>query len=208
MSGAMEITAVAVKDLREKTGAGIMDCKKALKETEGDVEQAIDYLRRKGLAEAAKKTGRVSKEGMIESYVHPGGKIGVLVEINCETDFVAKTSDFAEFTKNIAMQVAAATPLYLERKVVPEAVVEKERGIYKDQALESGKPVKVIDRIVDGKMEKYFSQICLLEQAYVRDPDVTVKELLDGLVAKLGENISIRRFTRYQLSENLDNERS
>lgn len=208
MSGAMEITAVAVKDLREKTGAGIMDCKKALKETEGDVEQAIDYLRRKGLAEAAKKTGRVSKEGMIESYVHPGGKIGVLVEINCETDFVAKTSDFAEFTKNIAMQVAAANPLYLERKVVPEAVVEKERGIYKDQALESGKPVKVIDRIVDGKMEKYFSQICLLEQAYVRDPDVTVKELLDGLVAKLGENISIRRFTRYQLSENLDNERS
>ena len=208
MSGAMEITAVAVKDLREKTGAGIMDCKKALKETEGDVEQAIDYLRRKGLAEAAKKTGRVSKEGMIESYVHPGGKIGVLVEINCETDFVAKTSDFAEFTKNIAMQVAASNPLYLERKVVPEAVVEKERGIYKGQALESGKPEKVIDRIVDGKMEKYFSQVCLLEQAYVRDPDVTVKELLDGLVAKLGENISIRRFTRYQLSENLDNEGS
>ena len=204
----MEITATAVKDLREKTGAGIMDCKKALKETEGNIEQAIDYLRKKGLAEAAKKTGRVSKEGMIESYVHPGGKIGVLVEINCETDFVAKTSDFTEFARNMAMQIAAANPLYLDRDGVPEEVVNKEREIYRGQALDSGKPEKVIDRIVDGKIEKYFSQVCLMEQAYVRDSDLTVKELLDGLIAKIGENISVRRFTRYHLSENLENEGS
>lgn len=204
----MEIKASIVKCLREKTSAGIMDCKKALEETRGDINKAIDYLRKKGLASAAKKTGRVSKEGIIESYVHPGGKIGVLVEVNCETDFVAKAADFVEFVKNIAMHIAASNPLYLKREIIPEDVIEKEREIYNSQALNSGKPEKVIDRIVDGKMEKYFSEVCLLEQPYIKEPELSVKELVDTLIAKIGENISIRRFSRYQLSENLDNEKT
>jgi len=204
----MEIKSSVVKSLREKTSAGIMDCKKALEETRGDIDKAIDYLRKKGLAAAAKKTGRISKEGIIEAYIHPGGKLGVLVEVNCETDFVAKAADFVEFVKNIAMHIAASNPLYLKREIIPEEVIEKEREIYKSQALNSGKPEKVIDRIVNGKMEKYFSEVCLLEQPYVKEPELSVKELVDTLIAKMGENISIRRFSRYQLSENLDNEKT
>jgi elongation factor Ts len=200
----MEIKATVVKDLREKTSAGIMDCKKALKETSGDIDKAIEYLRKKGLATAAKKLGRASKEGTIGSYIHPGGKIGVLVEVNCETDFVAKTSDFMDFVKNIAMHIAAANPIYLKREAVPKEVLEKERDIYKSQALDSGKPEKVIDKIVDGKLEKYLSEVCLLGQSYVKEPDLTIKELIDTLISKLGENISIRRFGRFQLSEKLD----
>jgi elongation factor Ts len=204
----MEIKSSVVKSLREKTSAGIMDCKKALEETRGDIDKAIDYLRKKGLAAAAKKTGRISKEGIIEAYIHPGGKLGVLVEVNCETDFVAKAADFVEFVKNIAMHIAASNPLYLKREFIPEEVIEKERDIYKSQALNSGKPEKIIDRIVDGKMEKYFSEVCLLEQPYIKEPELSVKELVDTLIAKMGENISIRRFSRYQLSENLDNEKA
>lgn len=202
----MEIKASMVKDLREKTGAGIMDCKKALNETGGDVQKAIDFLRRKGMAEASKKTGRVSTEGIIGSYIHPGERIGVLVEINCETDFVAKTPDFVAFAKDMAMHIAAANPLYLKREGVPKEIVEKEKDIYRTQALDSGKPENIIARIVDGKMAKYFSDVCLLEQSYVKDPDLSVKELVDTIVAKVGENISVRRFIRYQLSEILDNE--
>ncbi|HCX91010.1 MAG: elongation factor Ts [Deltaproteobacteria bacterium CG12_big_fil_rev_8_21_14_0_65_43_10] len=204
----MEIKSSVVKSLREKTSAGIMDCKKALEETRGDIDKAIDYLRKKGLAAAAKKTGRISKEGIIEAYIHPGGKLGVLVEVNCETDFVAKAADFVEFVKNIAMHIAASNPLYLKREFIPEDVIEKEREIYKSQALNSGKPEKIIDRIVDGKIEKYFCDVCLLEQPYVKEPELSVKELVDTLIAKMGENISIRRFSRYQLSENLDNEKA
>ncbi|MBI4620397.1 MAG: translation elongation factor Ts [Desulfobacterales bacterium] len=204
----MEIKSSVVKSLREKTSAGIMDCKKALEETRGDIDKAIDYLRKKGLAAAAKKTGRISKEGIIEAYIHPGGKLGVLVEVNCETDFVAKAADFMEFVKNIAMHIAASNPLYLKREFIPEEVIEKEREIYKGQALNSGKPEKIIDRIVDGKIEKYFCDVCLLEQPYVKEPELSVKELVDTLIAKMGENISIRRFSRYQLSENLDNEKA
>ncbi|MFH1624299.1 MAG: translation elongation factor Ts [Pseudomonadota bacterium] len=204
----MEIKASMVKHLREKTSAGIMDCKKALAATRGDIDEAIDYLRKKGLAAAAKKMGRVSKEGIIGSYIHPGGKIGVLVEVTCETDFVAKTADFVELVKNIAMHVAAANPLYLDREAVPKNVVEKEREIYRSQALDSGKPDKVIDKIVDGKMEKYFSDVCIPEQSYVKDPDLTVSQLLNTVIAKVGENISIRRFTRYQLSEDLGDEKT
>ena len=204
----MEIKSSVVKSLREKTSAGIMDCKKALEETRGDIDKAIDYLRKKGLAAAAKKTGRISKEGIIEAYIHPGGKLGVLVEVNCETDFVAKAADFVEFVKNIAMHITASNPLYLKREFVPEEVIKKEREIYKSQALNSGKPEKIIDRIVDGKIEKYFCDVCLLEQPYVKEPEISVKELIDTLIAKMGENISIRRFSRYQLSENLDNEKA
>ncbi|MDY6854266.1 MAG: translation elongation factor Ts [Thermodesulfobacteriota bacterium] len=200
----MEIKATVVKDLREKTSAGIMDCKKALKETDGNIDKAIEYLRKKGLATAAKKVGRASKEGTIGSYIHPGGKIGVLIEVNCETDFVAKTSDFIDFVKNTAMHIAAANPLYLTRKDVPKEIIEKERDIYRSQAVDSGKPEKVIDKIVDGKLEKYFSEVCLLEQSYVKEPDLTIKELIDTLISKIGENIAIRRFARFQLSEKLD----
>ncbi|MFH2012370.1 MAG: translation elongation factor Ts [Pseudomonadota bacterium] len=202
----MDIKASIVKSLREKTSAGIMDCKKALEETKGDLDKAVDYLRKKGLASAAKKTGRVSKEGIIEAYIHAGGKLGVLLEVNCETDFVAKSPDFVEFVRNVAMHIAASNPLYLKRENVPEEVVEKEKDIYKTQALNSGKPEKIVDKIVDGKMEKYFSEVCLLEQPYVKEPQLSVKELVDTLIAKIGENISIRRFSRYQLSEKLDNE--
>ena len=203
----MDITASMVKGLRETTGAGIMDCKRALKETEGDLDKAVDFLRKKGLAAAAKKVGRASTEGIIASYIHPGGKIGVMVEINCETDFVAKTDDFQEFAKNITMHIAAAHPLYLTKEDVPKAVQDKEREIYRSQAEDSGKPEKVIDRIVDGKLGKYYSEVCLMEQLYVKDTDITIRELVDRMIAKIGENISIRRFTRYQLSENIENEK-
>ncbi|MDO9124657.1 MAG: translation elongation factor Ts [Deltaproteobacteria bacterium] len=199
----MEISIELVKDLRQRTGAGIVDCKAALQEAGGSIEAAIDYLRKKGLATAAKKAGRIATDGLVASYIHAGGKMGVLVEINCETDFVAKTGDFQEFVKNMAMHIAAANPQFIRREDVPSDVLEKEREIYRTQALDSGKPEKVIDKIVEGKLERFYSETCLLEQTYIRDSDVTVKEVLDGMIGKLGENIAIRRFARFQLGEGL-----
>jgi elongation factor Ts len=199
----MEISMELVKDLRQRTGAGVMDCRTALQEAKGNIEGAIDYLRKKGLATAAKKAGRIATDGLVSSYIHAGGKIGVLVEINCETDFVARTDDFQTFVKNIAMQIAAANPQYIRREEVPPDVLEKERQIYRTQALDSGKPEKVIDKIVDGKLERFYSEVCLLEQTYIKDSDQAVREVLEAMIAKIGENISIRRFARFQLGEGL-----
>ena len=199
----MEISIELVKDLRQRTGAGVIDCKTALQETKGNVDAAIDYLRRKGLATAAKKAGRIATDGLVSSYIHAGGKMGVLAEINCETDFVAKTEDFQAFVKNIAMHIAATNPQYIRREEIPTEVLEREKEIYRTQALESGKPAKVIDKIVEGKMERFYSEVCLLEQTYIKDSDLTVKEILDAMIAKIGENISIRRFARFQLGEGL-----
>ena len=199
----MEISMELIKDLRQRTGAGVVDCKVALHEAKGDMDRAIEQLRRKGLATAAKKAGRIATEGLVSSYIHAGGKIGVLVEINCETDFVAKTEDFQTFVKNMAMQIAAANPLYVRREEISQAVLDKEREIYRAQAMESKKPEKVIDKIVDGKLERFFSEVCLLEQTYIKDGDLTVKDVLDALIGKIGENIKIRRFARFQLGEGL-----
>ena len=199
----MSISASDDKEIRGLSGAGIMDCKKALIENDGNIDQSVDYLRKKGIAAAAKKSGRTASEGIVGSYIHAGGKIGVLVEINCETDFVAKTDDFSEFVKDISMHIAASNPLYIKREDIPGEVIEKEREIYKAQALESGKPEKIIDRIVDGKVVKYFKDVCLLEQTYVKDTDKNIQELVVEKIAKLGENISIRRFVRYHLGEGL-----
>ena len=190
-----------VKELRQRTGAGIMDCKKALEGNDGDIEKAIEDLRKRGLAKAAKKTGRVTKEGLIGSYVHAGGKIGVLVEVNCETDFVARTEDFQTLVKDVAMQVAASNPLYLNRNHVPAEVIEKEKDILRTQAVDSGKPEKVIDRIVEGRLEKFFSEACLIDQPFIKDPDQTIQDMLNEAVSRIGENIAIRRFVRYQLGE-------
>jgi elongation factor Ts len=200
----MAITAAMVKELREKTGAGMMDCKKALTETNGDMEKAIDYLREKGIAKAAKKAGRIAAEGIVESYIHAGGRIGVLVEVNCETDFVAKTDEFKAFVKDIAMQIAAMNPKYVRREDVPEEEVQKEREILRQQALQEGKPENIVDKIVEGRLVKHFKDICLLEQAYVKDPDKTIDQLLKETIAKLGENINIRRFVRYEMGEGLE----
>lgn len=195
--------AKTVKDLRERTGAGIMDCKRALTEAQGDLDKAIEVLRKKGADVAAKKSGRATREGLIGSYVHFGSKIGVMVEINCETDFVASTQDFKELAKDLAMQVASAQPLYVSKDNVPEEVLEKEKEIYREQALREGKPEKVVDRIVEGKLKKYYNQFCLLEQPFVKEDDITVKERIQRTVAKLGENIVVRRFMRYQVGEAL-----
>src|SRR4026207_1728518 len=197
----VEISAGAVKDLREKTGAGMMDCKKALAESGGDVQKAIDYLRQKGLAAAVKKADRVAADGAVGAYVHPGGKIGVLVEINCETDFVARTAEFQMLVKDIAMQVAAANPQYVRREEVSPQDLDKEKSIYRQQALETGKPEKVVDKIVDGKIERFYSEVCLLEQAFIKDPDKKVAEVVNDAIARLGENIQVRRFARYHLGE-------
>jgi elongation factor Ts len=197
----MEISAEQVKDLRERTGAPIMDCKKALLEVNGDIDKAIDRLREKGMKASQKKSKRAANEGLIDSYIHPGNKIGVLVEVNCETDFVARTEEFRELVKTLSMHIAASAPLYLTREEVPPEVIEKEKEIYHNQALQAGKPEKVIERIVKGKLEKFFSEVCLLEQSYVREPELTVKELIDSHIGKLGENIIIRRFCRFQLGE-------
>ena len=199
----MEISSELIKDLRQRTGAGVMDCKTALRESKGDMEGAIDYLRRKGLAAAAKRAGRIATEGLVSSYIHAGGKIGVLVEINCETDFVARTEDFQAFVKNMAMHIAATSPQYVSRDQVLPSVVEREKGIYRIQAQDAKKPEKVIEKIIEGKLERFFAEVCLLEQTYIKDPDVTVKEVLDSLIAKMGENIAIRRFARFQLGEGL-----
>ena len=197
----MEVSASVVKELREKTGAGMMDCKKALAETEGDVRKAIDYLRQKGLAAAAKKADRAAADGAVGAYVHPGGKIGVLVEINCETDFVARTGEFQTLLKDIAMQVAAANPRYIRREDVSPAELDKEKEIYRQQSLETGKPEKVIDKIVEGKIDRFYSEVCLLEQSFIKDPDKTISTVINDAIARLGENIQVRRFARYHLGE-------
>ncbi len=195
----MEITASMVKELRERTGAGIMDCKKALSETRGDLEAAVEYLRRKGIAKASQKTGRTAEEGLVGAYIHQGGKIGVLVEVNCETDFVARTDDFQGLVKDIAMQIAASNPLYVSRGDVPEELIEKEKEVYRAQALESGKPEHVVDKIVEGRMEKFYQEVCLLEQTFIKDSSMTVEDLIKSYIAKLGENIVVRRFARFEV---------
>ena len=199
-----EITAALVKELRERTGAGMMDCKKALSATDGDLEKAIDFLREKGLAAAAKKAGRVSAEGLVEAYIHGGGRIGVLVEVNCETDFVAKTDAFKELVKDIAMHIAATNPSYLKREEVPTAELEHEQAVLAEQARNEGKPEKIIEKMVAGRIEKYYKEVCLMEQPFVKDPDKTISDLITESIAKIGENISIRRFTRYQLGEGIE----
>lgn len=198
------ITAGMVKELRERTGAGMLDCKKALEEKNGDMEQAIEYLREKGIASAAKKAGRIAAEGVVESYIHGGGRIGVLVEVNCETDFVAKTPEFRELVKDIAMQIAASRPEYVSKEDVPESELEKEKHILKVQALNEGKPEKVVEKMVQGRIEKYYKEVCLLEQPFIRDPEITVNQLIINKISKIGENIKVRRFARFELGEGIE----
>jgi elongation factor Ts len=190
-----------VKELREKTGAGMMDCKNALVEAQGDMDKANDILRKKGVARASKKASRIANEGIIEAYIHPGSKLGVLLEINCETDFVAKTDDFKTFARDIAMQVAASSPAFVRREDVDQETTDREMVIYREQAQSQGKPENIVEKIATGKLEKYYSEICLLEQPFVKDPDKTVQNLLTELIAKLGENISIRRFSRFKVGD-------
>jgi len=190
-----------VKELREKTSAGIMDCKAALQESQGDMEKAVDYLRQKGLAVAQKRAGRTASEGVVHSYIHAGGKIGVMVEVNCETDFTARSEAFLDFAKNLAMHIAATSPLSIDREGLSPEIVAREQEIYRAQALETGKPEKIADKIVEGKLKKFYQEVCLLEQAYVRDTDITVEDLLNELRAKTGENVMVTRFIRYQVGE-------
>ncbi len=197
------ITAAMVKELRERTGVGMMDCKNALVESEGDIEKAIEILRTKGLAQAAKKAGRVASEGLVTSYIHMGGKIGVLLEVNCETDFVAKTEDFKELCHDLTMQIAAAKPEFVSREQVSEELIESEKRILKQQALNEGKPEKIIDKMVEGRIEKFYKENCLLEQAFIKDTDMTIRDILNDKIMRLGENISIRRFVRYEVGEGL-----
>lgn len=197
----MAISAADVKELRDKTGAGMMDCKKALAESDGDIEKAIDYLRKKGLQQVEKKVGRQTKEGIIQAYIHPGSRLGVLLEVNCETDFVARTQDFQEFAKDVAMQIAAANPLCIDRGDLGQNFIEKELDIYRAQAREQGKPDHIIERFVQGKLDKYYQDVCLLEQSFVKDPNKTIRDLLNEKIAKLGENIILKRFVRFQLGE-------
>ena len=198
------ISASMVKELRQMTGAGMMDCKRALQETNGDIDKAVELLREKGLAAAAKKAGRIAAEGIVDSYIHMGGKIGVLVEVNCETDFVAKTDEFKAFVRDIAMHIAAANPQYLSKEDVPEDVIAKEKEILKAQALNEGKPEKIAEKIVEGRIEKYFKEVCLLEQPFVKDPDKSIQDYVNEQIATIGEKISIRRFVRYQMGEGLE----
>ena len=196
MSG---ISAAMVKELREKSGAGIMDCKTALGESDGDLEKAIDFLRKKGIATAAKRAGRATSEGTVQSYIHMGGKIGVMVEVNCETDFVAKTDDFNEFAKNLAMHIAATNPVGIVPEDVPQAVVDREREIYKAQVLEMGKPEQMVEKIAEGKLNKFFKDSCLMNQQYVKEPDKTIADYLNEVIARTGEKITIKRFARFQI---------
>ncbi|MGI6129162.1 MAG: translation elongation factor Ts [bacterium] len=200
----MAVTAGMVKELREKTGAGMMDCKRALQKTDGDMEKAAEFLREKGLAEVSKRAGRIAAEGVIESYIHMGNKLGVLVEVNCETDFVARTDEFKEFARDIAMQVAAANPLYLSSEDIPAEALAKEKEILRAQALNEGKPEKVVERIVEGRLAKYYSENCLLQQAFIKDPDKKISDLLSEKIARIGENIIIRRFVRFSLGETVE----
>jgi elongation factor Ts len=195
----VKITAQMVKELRDKTNAGMMDCKKALGETEGDMEKAVDFLRQKGLAVAAKRADRVTSEGIVDCYIHAGGKLGVMVEVGCETDFVAKTDGFKDFVRDIAMHIAAVNPVSVDREDVPAELVEREKEIYIKQALDSGKPENIVEKMVTGKIEKYLSEICLMEQKYVKNPDLSIQDLLSDIVGKMGENISIKRFARFQI---------
>ncbi len=202
----MSISAAMVKELRERTGAGMMDCKNALVDTAGDIEKAIDELRTKGLAKAAKKAGRIASEGIVTSYIHGGGRIGVLVEVNCETDFVAKTDEFQQLVHDIAMQIAAAKPEYISRSEVQDSEIEREKNVLRAQALEEGKPEKIIEKMVEGRIEKYFKESCLMEQAFIKDPDKTIEQLILENVAKIGENIAVRRFARYEVGEGIEKE--
>ncbi len=195
------ISAGMVKDLREKTGAGMMDCKQALAQCDGDMEKAVDFLRKKGLATAQKRAGRSMSQGVIQSYIHMGGKIGVLVEVNCETDFVAKTDDFKEFVKNIAMHIAASNPVGISKEDIPEALINREMEIYRAQVLEMGKPANMVEKIAEGKLAKFFKDSCLLTQPYVRDPNVTISDILNEVIGRTGENIVIKRFVRFQIGE-------
>jgi elongation factor Ts len=197
----MQIDAKLVKELRDRTGAGIMDCKKALLETKGDIEKAIEVLRKMGIAKAEKKLDREAKDGIVDSYIHPGSKLGVLIEVNCETDFVASTDEFKELVHNLAMQVAASNPFAVRRDDLPEEILEKEKKIYEEQARKEGKPEKVIEKIVQGRLEKFYQEACLLEQSYIKDPSITVGDLIKQYIAKLGENIVVKRFARFRIGE-------
>ncbi len=199
----MDITSGMVKQLRDKTGAGMMDCKEALVASNGDFEKAIDYLRTKGMAAATKRSSKAAKEGMVASYIHMGGRIGVMVEVNCETDFVAKTDDFRGLAKDIAMHIAAANPLYLSAEDIPAEAMEREKEIYRTQASQEGKPEKIWDKIIEGKLKKFYEDVCLLEQKFVKNTDMTVGGMVKEMIAKTGENIIIRRFGRYQLGEDI-----
>ncbi|MCX7817377.1 MAG: translation elongation factor Ts [Syntrophales bacterium] len=199
----MNITADMVKKLRDKTGAGMMDCKEALTASNGDFDKAIEYLRKKGMSAATKRSSKAAKEGTIASYIHMGGKIGVLVELNCETDFVAKTDDFKELARDIAMHVAALNPQYVKPEDIPEEVLEREKNIYREQLIKENKPEKVWDRIIEGKLKKFYEEVCLLNQKFIKDPEITVETLINNLIAKTGENIVLRRFVRFQLGEEL-----
>ena len=198
------ISASSVKELRELTGAGMMDCKRALQEADGNIEKAVEILREKGLSAAAKKAGRIAAEGIVESYIHMGGKIGVMVEVNCETDFVAKTAEFKSFVRDIAMHISASNPQFLSKEEVPEDFIAKEKEILRAQALNEGKPEKIVDRMVEGRIEKYYKEICLLEQPFVKDTDKTVQSIVNEQIATIGEKVSIRRFVRYQMGEGLE----
>ncbi len=199
----MNITAAMVKELREKTGVGMMDCKKALQESDGNIEKAVEVLREKGLAKAAKRSGRIAAEGIVDSYIH-GGRIGVLVEVNSETDFVAKNDEFKKFVKDIAMQVAASNPQYIKKEDVPKDVIEKEKEILKVQAINEGKPENIAEKMVEGRLKKFYKEVCLLEQPYIRDPEISVNDLLNQKIAKIGENITIRRFARFEVGEGIE----
>ena len=201
------ITASLVKELREKTGAGMMDCKRALVETDGDLEKAVDYLREKGLSKAAKKADRVTAEGLVASYIHGNGRIGVLVEVNCETDFVARSEDFQQLVKDVAMQIAATNPRYLTREDVPQEAIDHEREVLRQQALNEGKPEAIVDKMTEGRLEKFYRENVLLEQEFVKDTDKSVQQMITEMIAKIGENISVRRFTRYQLGEGIEKRR-
>lgn len=203
MEGKVQISSEDVKKLRDKTGVGIMDCKKALKECDGDFNKAVEFLRKKGVEVASKRSGRQTSQGTVSSYIHLGGKIGVLVEVNCESDFVAKSDNFTDFVKDISMHIAAASPDWVTRDEVPEDVLDKEKEILKEQALKSGKPEKILDKIVEGRISKFYTQHCLMDQAFVKDPDKTIQQLLDELMGKTGEKCVIRRFARYQLGEEI-----
>ncbi|ASR47936.1 translation elongation factor Ts [Paenibacillus kribbensis] len=200
----MAVNASAVKELREKTGAGMLDCKKALEEANGDLTKAVEVLREKGLAAAANKAGRIATEGVVESYIHAGGRIGVLVEVNCETDFVAKTDQFKDFVRDIAMHIAASNPRYVRREEVPQEEIEKEKEILKAQALNEGKPEKIVEKMVEGRIGKYYEEFCLLEQSFIKDPDKTISTLINEKISTIGENISVRRFVRFELGEGLE----
>ncbi len=195
----MQITSQMVKELRDKTNAGMMDCKKALADTNGDMEKAVDLLRQKGLAVAKKRADRATSEGVIETYIHAGSKLGVMIEVGCETDFVAKSPAFVEFAKNVAMHIAASSPVSIRREDVPADLIERERNIYKQQAIDSGKPENIAEKMVGGKMDKFYAENCLLEQKFVKNPDLSIQDLLNELIAKMGENISVKRFARFQV---------